>query len=222
MGQKNGEYHSDDGIKVLTKYAKMFGFNKKSGIELPESSPSISDNDSVRSAIGQGTNSYTPSQIARYLTALASKGDLYNLSILKNVTDSEGEVKKTFQPKLLKTLDISDTTWNAVKNGMYQVVYGKKSSISYLYKPLKNLKIAGKTGTAQENKKRANHALFISYGPYEDPEIAVTTVIPFGYTSSYAAETARDVYKYYFDLLTKEEKKNKNALLPTSGAVSND
>lgn len=222
MGQKNGEYHSDDGIKVLTKYAKMFGFNKKSGIELPESSPSISDTDSVRSAIGQGTNSYTPSQIARYLTALASKGDLYNLSILKNVTDSEGNVKKTYKPKLLKTLDISDTTWNAVKNGMYQVVYGKKSSINYLYKPLKNLKIAGKTGTAQENKKRPNHALFISYGPYEDPEIAVTTVIPFGYTSSYAAETARDVYKYYFDLLTKDEKKNKNALLPTSGAISND
>lgn len=222
MSQKNGEYHSDVGLKVLTKYAKMFGFHKKSGIELPESSPSISDTDSVRSAIGQGTNSYTPSQIARYLTALASRGNLYNLSILKDVTTSEGKVKKTYKPKLLKTLEISDSTWNAVKNGMYQVVYGKKSSIHYLYKPLKNLKIAGKTGTAQENKNRPNHALFISYGPYEDPEIAVTTVIPFGYTSSYAAETARDVYKYYFDLLSEDEKKNKNALYPTSGAVSND
>lgn len=222
MGMKNGEYSSEKGLKTLTKYAKMFGFDRKSGIELPESEPQISDTDSVRTAIGQGTNNYTPSQIARYLTALASKGDLYNLSILKNVTNSEGKVKKTYKPKLLKKLEISDSTWNAVKYGMYQVVYGKKSTINHLYKPLKKLKIAGKTGTAQENKKRPNHALFVSYGPYEDPEIAVTTVIPFGYTSSYAAETARDVYKYYFNFMSKEEKKNKNALYPTAGAVTND
>jgi penicillin-binding protein 2 len=222
MGEINGEYNSEDGIELLAKYAKMFGFGEKSGIELTESSPSISDTDSVRSAIGQGSNSYTPSQIARYLTAVASEGNLYNLSILKNVTDSEGDVIESYEPELVDTLDVSDTTWNAVKNGMYQVVYGKKSSISYMYKSLKGLKIAGKTGTAQENKKRANHALFISYGPYEDPEIAVTTVIPFGYTSAYAAETARDVYKYYFGLLTDDEKKDTNALLPTSGTASND
>ncbi|MCI5597548.1 MAG: peptidase [Lachnospiraceae bacterium] len=222
MGMVNGEYHSDEGLKILTKYAKLFGFNQKSGIELTESEPSISDTDSVRSAIGQGTNSYTPSQISRYLTALASKGNLYNLSILKNVTNSEGKVKKTYKPELIRTINFKDSTWNVVKNGMYQVVYGKKNSIKYLYKSMKELKIAGKTGTAQENKKRPNHALFISYGPYQDPEIAVTVVIPYGYTSSNAAETARDVYKYYFNLMSKEEKKNKKALYPTSGAVSND
>lgn len=222
MGMKDGEYSSEKGLKLLTKYAKMFGFDRKSGIELPESEPQISDTDSVRTAIGQGTNNYTPSQIARYLTAVASKGDLYNLSILKNVTNPEGKVKKTYKPKLLERLEISDSTWNAVKNGMYQVVYGKKSTIKHLYQPLKKLKIAGKTGTAQENKKRPNHALFVSYGPYEDPEIAVTTVIPFGYTSSYAAETARDVYKYYFNYMSEEEKNNKNALYPTAGAVTND
>ncbi|MDO4556048.1 MAG: penicillin-binding transpeptidase domain-containing protein [Lachnospiraceae bacterium] len=222
MGQKNGEYNSARGLEVLTKYAEMFGFDRKSGIELPESTPSISDTDSVRSAIGQGTNSYTPSQISRYLTALASEGNLYNLSILKDVTNADGEVIKSYEPELIEKLSVSDSTWNAVKNGMYQVVYGKNSSIDHLFKPLKTLKIAGKTGTAQENTKRANHALFISYGPYEDPEITVTTVIPFGYTSSYAAETARDVYKYYFDLLTDEEKEDKDALYPTSGTVSND
>lgn len=222
MGLKNGEYNSERGLKVLTKYAKLFGFDRKSGIELTESTPNISDSDSVRSAIGQGTNSYTPSQISRYVTALASKGNLYDLSILKNVTDSEGTVIETYEPELVDHIDFKDSTWSAVKNGMYQVVYGKKSSISHLFKSIKNYKIAGKTGTAQENTKRANHALFISYGPYDDPEISVTTVIPYGYTSSYAAETARDVYKYYFGLLSKEEKKNKKALYPSSGAVSND
>lgn len=222
MGEKDGAYNSERGLKVLTKYAELFGFDRKSGIELAESSPNISDSDSVRSAIGQGTNSYTPSQIARYLTALASEGDLYSLSILKNVTDSEGNVIETYEPELLDHIEFSGSTWSVVKNGMYQVVYGKKSSIDHLFKSMKDIKIAGKTGTAQENTKRPNHSLFVSYGPYQDPEIAVTCVIPFGYTSSYAAETARDVYKYYFDFLSKEEKKGKNALTPSSGAVSND
>ena len=59
-------------------------------------------------------------------------------------------------------------------------------------------KVAGKTGTAQLNKFHANHAEFISYAPYNNPEISVTCVIPNGYASSNAAQTARDVYKYYF------------------------
>ena len=223
MGEKSGTYNSERGLNVLKEYAEIFGFSEKSGIELSESSPNISDADSVRSAIGQGTNSYTPSQIARYVTALASEGDLYNLSILKNVMNSSGDVIETFKPEKKNHIDFEDSTWDAIKNGMYQVVYGKDSSIDHLFKKtIGDNKIAGKTGTAQENTKRPNHSLFISYGPYEDPEIAVTCVIPFGYTSSYAAETARDVYKYYFDLLTEDEKENTNALTPSSGAVSND
>lgn len=222
MGTTNGKYDSEKGLSIIAEYAKLFGFDRKSGIELPETAPNISDTDAVRSAIGQGTNSYTPSQISRYATALASKGNLYSLSILDQVTDSEGNVIKDYTPEVTDTLEIADSTWNAVKSGMYEVVYGARSSISHLYKSLGSYKIAGKTGTAQENTKRPNHALFISYGPYEDPEISVTTVIPYGYTSSYAAETTRDVYKYYFGLLSEEEKNATKALTPSGGSVSND
>lgn len=66
------------------------------------------------------------------------------------------------------------------------------------------VKIAGKTGTAQQSKLHANHAYFVSYAPYKNPEISVTCVIPNGFTSSNAAQTARDVYKYYF---SKNKKK---------------
>ena len=222
MGLTNGKYSSDKGLNTIAEYAKLFGFDSKSGIELPESSPSISDYDAVRSAIGQGTNSYTPSQISRYATALASEGDLYNLSVLDYVTDSEGTKLEEFGPELINQIELDDSTWSAVKNGMYEVVYGEKSSISHLFADLGGNKIVGKTGTAQENTKRPNHALFISYGPNENPEISVTTVIPFGYTSSYAAMTASDVYKYYFGLLTEEEINATTALLPGAGAVSND
>lgn len=65
--------------------------------------------------------------------------------------------------------------------------------------------VAGKTGTAEENKNRANHALFVCYAPYEAPEIAIATRIAYGYTSNYAAQTTKDVIRYYFELASEDE-----------------
>ncbi|MCR5793508.1 MAG: peptidase [Lachnospiraceae bacterium] len=190
-------YESTIGLKKLRKYATMFGFNTNSGIELHEADPNISDEDSVRSAIGQGTNSFTPSQIARYVTTLANKGDCFDLTIISKVMDSNGNLELQNEAKLHNKVDLDYSIWATIKQGMYKVVNGPNSSISKLFEKLKQ-KVAGKTGTAQESKKDPNHALFVSYAPYEDPEIAVTVVIPNGYTSSNAAEVARNVYKYYF------------------------
>ena len=67
------------------------------------------------------------------------------------------------------------------------------------------VKVAGKTGTAEENKNRANHALFVCYAPYDEPEIAIATRIAYGYSSSYAAQTTRDIIEYYFDITYEEE-----------------
>ena len=60
------------------------------------------------------------------------------------------------------------------------------------------MEIAGKTGTAQESRTRGNHAFFISYGPYTNPEICVTVNIPYGYSSSNAAMVAKNVYRFYY------------------------
>ena len=73
-------YSSERGIAKLQKYAEEFGLGDTSGMEIPESDPQISDDNSVLSAIGQGTNNYTTSQLARYITAVANKGTVYNLS----------------------------------------------------------------------------------------------------------------------------------------------
>ena len=64
----------------------------------------------------------------------------------------------------------------------------------------KHFKVAGKTGTAEQTSSRPNHALFVGYAPYETPEIAIATRIPFGYSSDYAAQATRDVVKYYYGL----------------------
>ncbi|WP_310605508.1 penicillin-binding transpeptidase domain-containing protein [Anaerosporobacter sp.] len=190
-------YRSQLGLDRLKKYAEMFGFDAKSGIELPEYEPNISNFDSVRSAIGQGENNYTPAQLARYVTTIANRGTCFNLTIYNKVQDLNKKVIENNEATIYNNVSISNTSWNLIQEGMYKVVNGEDSSIKKLFANM-DIEIAGKTGTAQENKKKPNHALFVSYAPYEDPEITVTVVIPNGYTSSNAAELARDVYKYYY------------------------
>ena len=64
--------------------------------------------------------------------------------------------------------------------------------------------VAGKTGTAEQSERHPNHALFVSYAPYENPEISVTVRIANGYSSSFAAQTAKDFYVYYYKLDDEE------------------
>lgn len=198
LGLVNGRYSSETGLEKIKKYAHMFGLDETSGIELNEYSPQVSTEDAVRSSIGQGTNNYTPSQIARYVTTIANRGTTYNLSLLDKVKNQDGKTIKKFKPDVLHKLDVKESTWNAVADGMYLVVNGGHSaSLTANFKNAK-LDVSGKTGTAQEDKRRADHALFMSYSPSKDPEISVTVVVQNGYTSANAAKIASDIYKYYF------------------------
>ena len=221
LGTVNGTYNSQRGLTKLKKYASMYGFNRKSGVEITEYEPHISDEDAIRSAIGQGTHSYTPSQISRYVTSLVNHKNLIDLSLIEKTTDSSGSVITSYKKRTEEKLDIKSSTFDLIKKGMIVVVNGKDSSIKYMYEK-QGMKVAGKTGTAQENKKRPNHALFISYAPYDNPDITMTVVVPNGYTSANAAEIARDIYKYYFGKASKAEKKATTALLPTGSDGSND
>lgn len=221
MGTSNGTYNSEKGLQRLAKYAKVYGLDRKSGVEITEYEPKISDEDAVRSAIGQGTHSYTPSQISRYVTSLVNEDELLNLSLIDKIVSPEGETLETFEKSSEGNMEVDKNTFALIKKGMRDVVNGKDSSIKSLYKK-QGLKVAGKTGTAQENKNRPNHALFISYAPYDDPDITMTVVVPNGYTSHNAAEIARDIYKYYFGKTSKKEEKKTTALLPSGSDSSND
>lgn len=187
------------GLEQLSKYATILGLDEVSGIEIEESQPLISDEGSVRSAIGQGTNNFTPIQLARYVTTIATSGKSYDLTLLSKIIDKDGNLIQDNQASYEQLSDFQDSTWDLVQEGMYKVGNGEQSSISSLFEDYPIL-VAGKTGTAQESIYNPNHALFVSYAPYEDPEISVTVVIPNGYASSNAVELARDVYSYYFDL----------------------
>lgn len=193
-----GRYFSDLGLKKLEKYAKMFGFDEKSGVEISEHAPHISTQDSIRSAIGQGNNAFAPIQISRYATSLANSGKVFNFSLIDKICDMDDHIILNKEPEVKNQVKIRNTTWDAVHQGMYTVVHGQRSSVKKIFEDM-TVAVAGKTGTAQQVLTRPSHALFISYAPYEDPEITVTVVIPFGYASYNAAELAGKVYQYYFN-----------------------
>ena len=192
-----GTYSDITGVERLQKYAGMFGFDSTSGIELPESKPQISDADSIRTAIGQGTNNFTATQLARYVTTLANSGTCYDLSLVSKIKDIDGNVVYKNEHKVHNQLDFPAEQWNVVRQGMRQVVSVHTSSSALINQI--NVAVAGKTGTAQQSEARPNHALFVSFAPYENPEVTVTSVIPSGYSSGNAVELSGLVYAYLYD-----------------------
>ncbi|MDD6327505.1 MAG: penicillin-binding transpeptidase domain-containing protein [Eubacteriales bacterium] len=192
-----GRYSDAYGLERLNKYADMFGLSDVSGVELPEAAPNMSNRDAVRSCIGQGTNSYTPIQISRYVTTIANTGTCFDLTLIDKVCDSDGNLIEDNSANIRNTIELSDNIWSTVHNGMRKVVQYHTPN-DELVKQV-NVAVAGKTGTAQESEVRSNHALYISYAPFEAPEVSVTCVIPNGYSSGNARELAGFIYAYLYD-----------------------
>ena len=217
LSMTDNVYDSKTGLSILAKYSDLYGLSETSGVEIEEYSPKISDADPIRSAIGQGTNNYTTTQLVRYITTVANRGTCYNLTLIDKVTDSNNNLLYDNKATVRNTLDdVKTSTWNAIQLGMKRVVEGK----SY-FKEL-NITVAGKTGTAQESKSRANHALFLCFAPYEKPEIAIATRIAFGYSSDYAAQTAKDVLAFYYGVDDDEDIVTGTASDIETGTVSGD
>ena len=195
----DGIYDSDLGTDTLAKYAEMFGLGETSGIEITEAEPEISDEYAVQSAIGQGTNNFTVSQLARYVSAVANRGTVYSLTLVDKVTDSAGDIVKDYEAETVNTMDeVSSQTWDLVQEGMEQMVSSSASFDGI------GFTMAGKTGTAQQSSLHPDHGLFVGYAPADEPEIAAAVRITHGYSSSYAAEIGRDIARIYFDADEKD------------------
>ena len=185
-------------LKIIEKYAKMFGLSETSGLEISERTPNISDEDAVRSAIGQGTNIYSTSQLAKYITGVANKGTVYDLTLLNKVVDINGDIIVDYEPSIYNEVtEVSETTFNLVHQGMINMV-AKEAR----FKSLRDagMQMAGKTGTAQQSNTHADHVLFVGFAPSVNPEIALCVRIANGYSSGYPAEIGRDMVLKYFGL----------------------
>ncbi len=195
MSSAGGVYNENKGIATIQKYAALFGLDEKTGIEIPENEPHIADEYPITSSIGQSNHNFTTTQIARYLTAVASSGDIYKLTLLDKETTSDGTLVQEFKPEIIRKIsEVSNVSWDAIHNGMRMVAEKHNSFKGF------PIAVAGKTGTAQQIPTRANHALFIGYAPFANPEIAIATRIAYGYTSANATEVSKNILKYYFKL----------------------
>ncbi|WP_302625477.1 penicillin-binding transpeptidase domain-containing protein [uncultured Eubacterium sp.] len=201
---KNGSnsYDSSLGLNKMEKYATELGLNSLSGVEITEREPHFSTESAVHSAIGQGSNAFTPVQLARYVSTIANGGKNYSLTLVDKVKSSKGKTLLKNKSKLTNTVDVNTSTWDAIHDGMRQVITN-----GTVYKSFKDtkIKIAGKSGTAQENKKRNPHSLFVAYAPYNEPELATSVVIPFGNSSHDSAELAKSVIQYYYGEITDKD-----------------
>jgi penicillin-binding protein 2 len=192
LGSKGNTYSEDQALQELKKYANLFHLDSKSGIEITESLPQITDNYAIPSSIGQGTHNYTTVQLAAYVNILAEKGTAYRLSLLDKIADSSTGTESSLLPKTKEKVQLSQSSWDTLTQGMLQ--YAQSNT---LLKDM-DISVSGKTGTAQESKTKPNHALFIGYAPSDTPEISIAVRIANGYYSSNAVGVAKDVITCYF------------------------
>ncbi|MBQ0026809.1 MAG: penicillin-binding protein [Lachnospiraceae bacterium] len=204
MDEETGElvYNEPLGISMINDYATRLGLGEKTGIELTENSPAISDTAPIPSAIGQGTNLFSNVQLARYLSTLANGGNIMKLTLIDSIKTCSGKLVSDPAAEIIAKSGLADSTWDVIRAGMRAVVTensGTKKNVTC------DVQIAGKTGTAEENKLRPSHANFISYAPYDNPEIGMATSILNGYTAANSVKLSSDIYDFYYGKLTLQD-----------------
>ena len=191
---KNGNYNSTYGTTILQKYSDLLGLSTKAGVEIEESEPMASNTNSVASAIGQGNHKYSTLNLARYVTTIATSGTCYNLTLIDKITDSDGNLIEDNHADVDHQVELSSNIWSTVHEGM-MLSGNSYSTIAKL-----GLKIAAKSGTAQENTNEPDHSLLVTYSPYDDPQICVSVCIQHGYSSTTSMDLTADVYKIYYGM----------------------
>ncbi len=224
------------GISEIVKYAKLFGLGQKTGIELSgEVAGTIAGaddksedglkspwylGDTLSAAIGQSGSSYTPIQLANYISTIANGGKLNKVSLIKSVdnetlgtNESLADINKytseytgvNFEEK---DLNINSEYIDAIKKGMLSVT-SETGGTSYIVFKNSDIQVAGKTGTAQVPNGN-NNGIFVGFAPYDNPKIAVVAVIEHGGEGTYTANVVKPIMEEYFNI-DKESKQNEKA-----------
>ncbi|MDR1942487.1 MAG: penicillin-binding protein 2 [Endomicrobium sp.] len=204
------------GVKNIEKYAKEFYMGQKTGIDLPNEKRGFVPNpewkkmktkmswlqgDTVILAIGQGALWVTPIQMADMICAVANKGDYYRPYVVDRVVTFNGEEVFKHTSQMHDPIDLSDKSWDMLHKALLETVEVGTARRS----KLPGIKIAGKTGTAQ-NPQGEDHAWFVSYAPADDPEIALAVIVENGGGGGLnAVPIAKRIYETYFEIMPAEE-----------------
>lgn len=223
------------GIDRLAGYAKKFGLGANTGINLTGEKPGLiptsewkqaaknepwMGGETVSASIGQGYDLVTPLQQAVMLSAVANGGSLFRPSLVKRVEDADGTVVQEFLPQLLRKENLQHDTLSLIRKALLGVVNepggtGGRSR-------LKSILVSGKTGTSQvvgmkkddEHLKddeipylMRDHAWFIAFAPFDDPEIVVSIIVEHGgHGGSTAAPIAKEIFQTYFTYYPPSDK----------------
>lgn len=226
------------GIDTLNKYARAFGLGKKTGVELTSEANGILANRELTSskgevwtegftlsaAIGQGDNSFTPVQMAKYISILVNGGKQVNPTVIKTIINADGseidlsEINASVNTRISREenkegdIEISEENLKAIFEGMKGVTSESGGTAYNVFRNF-NIEVGGKTGTAQTGKKgETANAWFAGFAPYDNPEIAVVCIIENGGNSSIATLPARDVIAQYFGMNEAQVEENIDAL----------
>ncbi|MDR2665869.1 MAG: penicillin-binding protein 2 [Endomicrobium sp.] len=206
------------GVKNLRKYAKKFHLGEKMGIDLPNEkkgfvpSPEWKKSklkmrwlhgDTVISSIGQGALWVTPLQMACMISAVANKGICRRPYVVDRIVSPNGDKIYSHKLDFEERISLSDRVWDLLHKALLEVVESGTGSRS----KIPGIKIAGKTGTAQ-NPQGDDHAWFVSYAPAESPEIAIAVIVENGGGGGYnAVPIGRKIYEAYFNMKSEESVK---------------
>ena len=224
-------------IDNIAKYAKYYGLGQKTNVELPmEEEGVVATRDKAKergdewqigetlsAAIGQSYNSYTPIQMAKYISMLANGGKPIDVSIVKSVIDVNGnqiskeEITKFVNAKLglekqeKEDLNIKKENLEAILKGMKGVT-SEEGGTAYSTFADFNIELGGKTGSAQTDVNGKVNGWFVGFAPYDEPEVAVVVLVENAGSGSYTAEVARDILQEYFGMNMEKVEENLTAL----------
>ena len=199
-------------IDVLARYASDFGLGEYTGIEIPgESKGYAASRDSklaavgeewvggdlLQASIGQSYNMFTPLQIANCIATLANGGTRYECRLLKYVTESDySSVVNATQSVIAERIEMSEETHETVLKGMSAVT--EDGTAAQIFKDYE-VHVGGKTGSVQVPDGTAN-SVFVAFGPFDSPEIAVAVIVEHGGSGNGIAPIALEIFKTYFAL----------------------
>ena len=206
------------GLDTLNEYYSALGLGEPTGIEIGEKTGRQATNEGGSNqapwaAYGQADQLYTPLQLANYIATLVSGGQHCPAHLLKSVKSYDNsEIIATGDTTPLNTLNISDSTLQAVKKGMYG--YTQPGGMVYSYFKDCIVSAGAKTGTAQLGGGLKNNGVFVAFAPYDDPEIAIALVLEKGDAGAALASTAVTILNSYFSRESTGSVLSDNELIP--------
>ena len=202
----------------LREYYAQFGLGVRTGIDLPNEGKGYNGGtanafSALDFAFGQ-FDLYTPLQLAQYMSTIANGGTRIAPRLVKEIHETSpsggiGNLEDVVPTKIMNSIPVSKEILDHIKEGLYRVTHGENGTSATTFRTY-SPQVAGKTGTTEAfysgpNPAYTNEAVenstFISYAPYDNPEIVVAVVAPYfkdGYPSDYAAKVAKQVYDAYF------------------------